>query len=143
LQRLAAEIDGIVFGYTSRNDRTYKSMNYHRNKIKAGKTLWSKTVSVSEEADFFDTSDYKIWKCDQENYWWISQNASRVVGNFGERVAFFPHCGNHPGPWHGYPVSPSNDEHYEIPEEVVSTWEAGDKPRIDDLVAGRIRKGKI
>ncbi len=143
MERLRAESDGIVFGFTSRNARTYKSMNYHRAKIKSGKTLWAKAVSVPDEADFFEVSDEKIWKCNDNNYWWISYNATRVVGELGELIAFFPYCRNHPGPWHGYPVSPANDVYYEVPEEVVSAWEAGDTPWIDDLVAGRIRKGKI
>ncbi|MES2449635.1 MAG: hypothetical protein V4610_03615 [Pseudomonadota bacterium] len=118
-------------------------MSYHRQKIKAGKTLWAPAIAVAEEADFFETSDDRIWSCDGGNHWWIAKDGARIVGKLGERVAFFPRCGNHPGPWHGYPVSPANDEHYEVPEEVISKWESGTRPWIDDLVAGRIRKGKI
>lgn len=143
MNRLAAESDGIVFGFTSRNARTYKSMNYHRHKIKKNKTLWSPTVAVTEEAGFFNASDDGVWSCHAGNYWWVSENAVKVIGQLGERVAFFPRCDNHPGPWHGYPVSVTNDEHYEVPEEIISEWESGKNPRIDDLVAGRMRKFKI
>ena len=143
MQKIAAQGDGVVFGVTSRHGRTYISMNYHRHSFKKGKTLWHQSVAVPDEAEFFDTSDDKMWECKQGHYWWIDQGGKRVIGAGGEFIAFFPHCPNHPGPWHGYPVSPRDDEHYEVPEEIVLKWESGTNPWIDDLIAGRIRKGKI
>lgn len=147
MQRIRADGDGTLFGFTKLNDRTYKSMNYHRKQIKRGKNLWGDGVPVAEEPLLFDTSDERLWHCDQGNYWWISRDGDRVVGVLGERVAFFPHCGNHPGPWHGYPVSPMDDDNYEIPEEVIQIWEKEfvneNEDFIDDLVLDRIRRGKI
>ncbi len=63
------------------------------------------------------------------------------MGLAGERMAFFPACGNHPGPWHGYPVSAASNRDYEVPGELVDKWE--DDKVIDEIVAGRMRKGKI
>ena len=141
---MAVESDGVVFGFTTLNRRSYKSMNYHRQgKFKRGKTLWASEVGVAEEPMFFESSDANGWSCAADNYWWISANGVRAIGALGERIAFFPRCGNHPGPWHGYPVAPSNDENYEVPEEIIAMWEAGEKPWVDNLIAGRIRKGKI
>lgn len=141
MAKLAVESDGIVFGYTKASGRSYKSMNYHRVRIKPGKTLWATSVSRLEEYAIFDESDDKGWSSMQGDYWWVSKDAGGVVGEHGERVAFFPRCHNHPGPWHGYPVSAIDDRDYEIPEDLIERWEADDV--IDDLVAGRMRRGKI
>lgn len=148
MQTLSVESDGIVFGYTRRQaslpegGRTYKSMNYHRHPgFKRGKTIWHPTFPVASEAQAFDESDYGPWEDSRGHLWWVSQNAKVTLGLKGERVAFFPACPNHPGPWHGYPVAPANDENYEIPETLIAMWEQNGI--VDDLVAGRMRKGKI
>ncbi|MGJ5020369.1 hypothetical protein [Bradyrhizobium oligotrophicum] len=149
MKKLDVQSDGTVFGYTREKSkshppggRTYKSLNYHRqSKLKPGKTIWSKNLSLEDEASLFDSSDFCGWLSVRGDLWWVGSNAGVVVGVRGERVAFFPRCDNHPGPWHGYPVAPSDDESYEIPEDVIRIWEA-DKT-VDNLTAKRMRRGKI
>ena len=141
MARLAIEPDGIVFGHTSKG-RTYKSLNYHRQpKLKPGKTIWDSSVSRDAEYGYFEHSEDKEWLSSSGDYWWVSKNAKLAIGLNGERIAFFPICHNHPGPWHGYPVSPISNRDYEIPSELIDKWENDDT--IDDLIAGRMRKGKL
>jgi len=148
MEFLHSESDGIVFGYTRRQSNTsegglsYKSMNYHRHSgYKRGKTIWNSDFPVSQEPIAFDESDFARWMDSAGNLWWTSNGAATKVGANGERVAFFPKCANRPGPWHGYPVSPRDDENYEIPEQLIREWQT--KNIIDDLIACRMRKGKI
>lgn len=148
MHRLSVESDGIVFGYTRRQakqpggGRSYKSMNYHRHGgFKRGKTIWHSNFSVISEAQAFDESDFNQWVDPDGQLWWVSKDAKVTLGVNGERLAFFPACSNHPGPWHGYPVAPANDENYEVPEPLITTWEKSGV--VDELVAGRMRKGKI
>lgn len=148
MQRLRAESDGIVFGYTRRESttkaggRTYKSMNYHRQSgYRPGKNIWHPSFAVSREPVAFDESDFARWEDARGNLWWTSAGAAMMIGTKGERIAFFPACANHPGPWHGYPVAPRDDEDYEIPEQLITLWESAGV--VDDLVAGRMRRGKI
>lgn len=148
MKKLSVQSDGIVFGYTRRQSnspaggRSYKSLSYHRQAgYKRGKTIWNRQVSVTEEAKAFDDSDFEQWQDADGHLWWVSPGASVIVGANGERLAFFPRCSNHPGPWHGYPVAPKDDENYEIPEDLIATWELNGV--VDELVAGRMRRGKI
>lgn len=148
LERLESDSDGILFGHTRRGSlsyepggRTYKSMNYHRHRgYKPGKTIWANSVSLIEEAGFFDSSDFMGWCSNRGDHWWVEKDADRVIGIAGELIAFFPTCTNYPGPWHGYPVSPRNDSSYQIPSELIELWEQNEV--IDDLIAKRMRKGK-
>lgn len=139
--QIRIESDGIVFGYTRKNKRSYKSLNYHRRLVKPGKTQWSQTITRETESSYFDESDYESWCSEEGHHWWISKDAAVRIGNRGERIAFFPCCENHPGPWHGYPVSAIEDHNYEVPEELVSQWQDGGT--IDDLAAARLRRGKL
>lgn len=147
MHRLTVESDGIVFGYTRRpttppGGRTYKSMNYHRHSnFKQGKTIWHSGFPVSQEPIAFDESDFEQWVDGSGNLWWISRGATTAVGAKGERLAFFPVCQNHPGPWHGYPVSPRDDEAYEVPPNLIMCWETAGL--INKITAGRMRRGKI
>jgi hypothetical protein len=139
--QLAVEPDGIVFGYTAK-ERTYKSLNCHRQQnLKPNKSKWASSISREEEYGCFDRSENRAWVSSSGDYWWVSEGAKTTVGVNGERLAFFPVCNNHPGPWHGYPVAPRDNENYEIPEDVIQAWEAAGV--IDDLVAARMRRGKI
>jgi hypothetical protein len=142
MAQLAVESDGIVFGYTAGKKRTYKSMNYHRQpKLKTGKAKWSPTVSREAEYNCFEVSEGGDWISSSGDYWWVSKDASIKVGRSGEKLAFFPACANHPGPWHGYPVAPMSDRNYEVPQALIDKWE--DDGVIDDLIARRMRGGKI
>ncbi|UPJ52973.1 hypothetical protein IVB30_17615 [Bradyrhizobium sp. 200] len=142
MTQLAVESDGIVFGYTAGMKRTYKSMNYHRQpKLKPDKTKWDSAISRPAEYSYFEQCEAKSWLSQSGDYWWVSQDALTTVGLGGERLAFFPICHNHPGPWHGYPVSAISDRDYEVPKELIEKWE--DDETIDDLIAGRMRKGKL
>ncbi len=140
--QIAVDPDGIVFGYTAGKKRTYKSLNYHRQpKLKPGKTLWCSSIARAAEFTYFDQSEKEGWLSASGDYWWVSPKADVVVGLNGERMAFFPACDIHPGPWHGYPVSALSNRDYEIPTDLIEKWE--DNKAIDDLTATRMRKGKI
>ncbi|MBB5046266.1 hypothetical protein HNR60_001011 [Rhodopseudomonas rhenobacensis] len=142
MQKLAVEPDGIVFGYTAGKKRTYKSLNYHRQpNLKRGKTIWHTAIAREAEYTYFEQCEAGDWLSPSGDYWWVSKDATTTVGLSGERLAFFPVCSNHPGPWHGYPVSAISDRDYEVPHELIDKWE--DSAIIDDLVAGRMRKGKL
>jgi len=142
MSQLTVESDGIVFGHTANEKRTYKSLNYHRQaKQKRGKTIWATAIKPETEYAIFEESEVSKWLSSSGDYWWVSKGAKTIVGLGGERLAFFPFCSNHPGPWHGYPVSPSSDPNYEVPKALVDKWE--DDHRVNDVIAGRIRKGKI
>lgn len=117
-------------------------MNYHRQvNHRPRKSIWAKSLSVVAEAQLFDESDFQGWLSARGDLWWVALNADLVVGLRGERVAFFPMCKGHPGPWHGYPVAPKDNDDYEIPKEVIEAWEAAEI--VDDLVARRMRRGDI
>lgn len=142
MAQLAVEPDGILFGYTACKQRTYKSLNYHRQpNLKPKKTKWDSSISRDDEFGYFDQSESKAWLSSSGDYWWVSKEAKTTVGLAGERLAFFPPCNNHPGPWHGYPVSALSDRNYEVPDELIKKWEEDET--IDDLIAGRMRKGKL
>jgi hypothetical protein len=142
MAQLAVEFDGIVFGYTAGSKRTYKSLNYHRQpNLRPNKTKWDTAISREDEYGYFEQSEVSAWLSLSGDYWWVSERAATRVGLKGERLAFFPICHNHPGPWHGYPVSALSDRDYEVPSEVIEKWENDEI--IDDLIAGRMRKGKL
>lgn len=142
MAQLAVDPDGILFGYTAGMGRSYKSMNYHRQPtLKPNKTKWDPSVSLPQEYGCFEQSEADNWVSASGDYWWVATNASIVVGRTGERIAFFPACPNHPGPWHGYPVSPTSNRSYEVPDALIEKWE--DSGVIDDLIAKRMRSGKI
>ncbi len=142
MTQLAVEVDGILFGYTDAKKRTYKSLNYHRQpNLKPSKAKWDSSIGRDVEYAYFNHSETQAWLSASGDYWWVSKGAKTTVGLNGERLAFFPVCSNHPGPWHGYPVSALTDRNYEVPGEVIEKWEADET--IDDLIAGRMRKGKL
>src|SRR3954447_2840209 len=115
MPQLSVDPDGIVFGYTAKKKRTYKSLNYHRQlKLKPDKTKWASSVSPADEYSYFERCEDKDWLSTSGDYWWVSIYAALTVGHMGERMAFFPVCTNHPGPWHGYPVSAIADRNYEV-----------------------------
>jgi hypothetical protein len=141
MAKLEVHADGILFGYTAKK-RTYKSMNYHRQpKLKPGKTIWQSAISREAEYNYFEQCEANVWLSSSGDYWWVSKEAKIAVGLNGERLAFFPVCRNEPGPWHGYPVSAISDRDYEVPNELIDIWEKDQT--IDDLIAGRMRKGKL
>ena len=142
MKQLAVEPDGILFGYTAVKGRTYKSMNYHRQPgLRPDKTKWNSNISREEECNYFEQCETRDWLSQSGDYWWVAADARAAVGLTGERVAFFPMCQNHPGPWHGYPVSPDMDRDYEVPSELIRRWE--EEGLIGPIVAKRMRRGVI
>ena len=58
----------------------------------------------------------------------------------GESLSFCPANATAGTPWHGYPVSAATSD-YEVPEEVLTVWEASKV--VSGITARRIRGGKI
>lgn len=132
------ETDGFLFGPND-SGKTYKSLNYHRNAPKPGKSRWSETVSRDEEYDLFCVCDKENWSC-VDGHYWGTLNGIFALGTADERFSFFPSNANPLVPWHGYPIKGSSRD-YRVPEPIIEMWlKAG---MINGIIAKRIRSAKI
>lgn len=132
------EVDGFLFG-PNNSGKTYKSLNYHRNAPKPGKSRWSEGFSRDEEYQLFCVCDAENWACVDGNYWG-TRDGIFALGTTQERFSFFPLNANPLVPWHGYPIKGSSRD-YRVPESIIELWlKAG---KINGIIAKRIRSAKI
>ncbi|MGO7544403.1 hypothetical protein AB9E34_01410 [Rhizobium leguminosarum] len=132
------ETDGFLFG-PNKTGKTYKSLNYHRNAPKPGKSRWQDDFTRDHEFDLFCACDENRWLCVDGNYWG-TLNGKVIVGTAEERFSFCPSNANPLVPWHGYPIS-SCSRDYKIPEQIIEMWLKAEI--IDGITAKRIRSAKI
>lgn len=132
------EPDGFVYGPNA-SGKKYKSLNYHRNMPRPGKTRWADVFTRDHEYELFDTCDRNNWRC-ADGHYWGTLNGKFQLGMTEERFSFCPVNTNPRVPWHGYPVRGSGKD-YQIPESILEAWlEDG---IITDIIAKRIRSAKI
>lgn len=132
------ETDGFLFG-PNVSGKTYKSLNYHRNAPKPGKSLWNSDFTRENEFDLFCMCDETNWRCTNGNYWG-TLNGKYILGTTEERFSFCPSNANPLVPWHGYPIRGSSRD-YRVPDEIIEMWLVAEI--IDGITAKRIRSAKI
>ena len=102
--------DGIVYGPTA-NGKTYISLYYHRRDDPGGrKSCWHPDVPPAAEYVIFEESDVNGWSDAAGHHWGFGHRGRRQLGTKGEVLAKFPRTMNAIDPWHGYPVSPRDDD---------------------------------
>jgi hypothetical protein len=100
---------GILFPPT-KSGKTYLSVYIHRGHHrgrKKVKAIWA--ITPDAEYDLFVQADDLDWYDFHGHYWAIALGGRIVLGTRGQRLAKFPCNSNDKTPWHGYPVSPSQD----------------------------------
>lgn len=132
------EQDGFLYGPNG-SGKTYKSLNYHRNPQKPGKSLWHGNFTRDEEFELFCLCDNTQWVCVDGNYWG-TRNGKYILGTAEERFSFYPSNANPLVPWHGYPIRSSSRD-YRVPDEIIEMWLTA--KIIDGITAKRIRSAKI
>lgn len=131
---------GLVFGPDA-SGKKYLSAYVHRRPGNPLKHQWDPTVSPDMEYSVFCEADTAHWIDNKGNYWGIHNGGRTVLGTQRERLCKFPKNSNATDPWHGYPVSPKEDEDDCPPDDFVNTWIANNV--VTRTVGKRIQRRKI
>lgn len=102
--KIAQNADG-TFGPTAVGHH-YKPIGYH-NRVAAHRDEKNKwCLKRNEQYEVFRLADEENWLDDApDGLYSIVDNGREVLGEKGERVAFFPKPQNENDTWHGYPKS--------------------------------------
>jgi hypothetical protein len=116
----------------------YVAVHYHRTTAPQSphKSRWS--LSAADECHTFCEAFQCGWSDERGVVWYITENASTVIGVDAERIAKFPPPVNQSDPWHGFPVRSSGNR---PPLEVVRRWRS--EQRIDKVRQNRILREQI
>ncbi len=117
------ERSGIRFPSTPKG-KGFISVFHHRG---AGhpshKSVWLKDVRPADEYGIFWSADCGDWRDSAGNYWGIKDRGNAELGTRGQRLCFFPLTSNASDDWHGYPLSPADDDRDPPPDELILRWE--------------------
>jgi len=80
------------------------------------------------------------WSDAAGHCWGFGARGRLELGTRGERLAEFPRTINASDPWHGYPVSPRDDDDAP-PDDLINRWI--DSDQIEKAIARRIQRQKI
>lgn|SRR5262249_8857975 len=112
---------GILFGPNG-SGKMYMSLYAHRGS-NPRKHQWLSAISPKMEFDIFCIADCSDWRDTTGNYWGIHDQGRTVLGTRSEKLCKFPCTSNSTDPWHGYPVSPSEEGDKDAPpDDFVEKW---------------------
>jgi hypothetical protein len=115
----------VLFWPTPRG-KTYLSDDRHRGRGNVHhKNAWSPALPRIEEFAVFCRADEGDWHR-APGYWSFRMENGRLMalGACEERLCHFPRPSNDTDPWHGYPVSPLEDQDDALPDDLVDEWVA-------------------
>ena len=116
--------DGLEF--TACEGTPYLSLDYHQpfSQLRHVKSIW--LLSRVDECHAFCEARLSHWSDQAGNYWTVTKDGDkRLLGDRGERMAFFPAPSDETDTWHGFPVGGGKDAlpfKQRPPADLVQRW---------------------
>jgi hypothetical protein len=136
------QIQGAQHFYIACDGTSYLCHPHHRSAAFRGiKSQWA--INRARECHVFCQAINMAAKDNDGGLWFVAKDAKRVLGEDGERLAYFVPQQSHTSPWHGYPVGGNRRRARERrpAPSIIGNWTSSG--RIPAHVADKLRRGVL